>query len=327
MKVGSLFAGIGGFDLAADSLGWRTEWFVEWDAHCQFWLAQHFPGRPIYGDIAAVNFREVAPVDILCGGFPCQPHSAAGNRKGTDDARWLWPEFRRAIGELRPRWVVVENVPGLLSVERGAAFGEVIRDVAALGYDARWDSLAAAECGAPHKRERLWLVAYPRHAERAGRECAPEGQLRSSRSQSASCEPRLGDADSGRREQHDAGERVDCVARSRHASVGDSGGAGREEHDTSAVADRSKHVSRERPVVGGWADAVPVVGADGRSRLVPKQAAIEGAESALWPVADGLPGRVARLRAIGNAVVPAWVLAGPFRFIREELERTGERVA
>ncbi len=163
LTIGSLFAGIGGFDLAAEAMGWRTAWFVERDPHCQRWLAEHFPDAPIYGDITQVDFTEVEPVDVLCGGFPCQPSSAAGKRLGTADDRWLWPEFARAIGAIRPRYVVAENVPGLLSVNGGRAFAEVLRDMAALGYDADWDSLSARRYGATMKhnssdeRRSSWL--------------------------------------------------------------------------------------------------------------------------------------------------------------------------
>jgi DNA (cytosine-5)-methyltransferase 1 len=100
-------------------------------------------------------------VDLVCGGFPCQPHSLAGRRSGAQDERDLWPEFARLIRELRPRWVVAENVPGLLSIDAGRFFGGVLRDLAACGYDAEWDCLPAAAVGAPHRRDRVWIVAYP----------------------------------------------------------------------------------------------------------------------------------------------------------------------
>jgi DNA (cytosine-5)-methyltransferase 1 len=127
------------------------------------------------------------PVDLIAGGFPCQPFSNAGKRLGKEDDRWLWPEFARVIGELRPRYVLVENVPGLLAGHGG--MGAVLGDLASLGYDAEWDSVPAAAVGAPHLRYRVWIVAYARGLG-PGRE-APLGpsSLAGSRSQEAGAEP------------------------------------------------------------------------------------------------------------------------------------------
>ncbi len=102
MKIGSLFAGMGGFDIAGEYYGWDTAWCVEWDKDCQHWLMQHFPHAAIYGDITTLDFMELERVDVLCGGFPCQPNSQAGKQLGVDDPRWLWPHFTRAIRALRP---------------------------------------------------------------------------------------------------------------------------------------------------------------------------------------------------------------------------------
>jgi DNA (cytosine-5)-methyltransferase 1 len=158
VRIGSLFAGIGGFDLAASWMGWETAWFSEIDPYASAVLAQHWPGVPNHGDITAIDFRAVEPVDLLCGGFPCQDISNAGKRAGIDGERsGLWSEYARAIGELRPRYVVVENVAALL----GRGLERVLGDLAALGYDAEWEVLSAADVGAPHLRERLWIVAYP----------------------------------------------------------------------------------------------------------------------------------------------------------------------
>lgn len=159
MKVGSLFSGIGGIDLGLQWAGMTTIWFVENDKYCQKVLAKHWPEVPCYGDIKAVDFRTLPRPDLLCGGFPCQPFSVAGKRQGTADDRWLWPEFYRAICEIKPRWVLVENVPGLLSIDSGRVFGGILRDLAQVGYDAEWDVLSAAQFGAPHLRFRVFLVA------------------------------------------------------------------------------------------------------------------------------------------------------------------------
>jgi len=149
----------------------RTRWFVEWDAHCQNVLRRHWPGLPVYGDITSVDWGTVEPVDVLAGGFPCQPVSNAGKRLGTDDERWLWPAFADAIRALEPRYVLVENVAALL----GRGFEHVITDLAALGYDAEWDCIPAAAVGAPHLRDRLWIAAY---ASRYGRSWSRTGHSR-----------------------------------------------------------------------------------------------------------------------------------------------------
>lgn len=114
-----------------------------------------------FRDVRECGKHNLEPVDLICGGFPCQPHSLAGKRKGSADERDLWREFARIIGEIRPNWVLAENVQGLLSSESGRFFGRVLRDLAACGYDAEWQCLPASAFGAPHVRERVWVVAYP----------------------------------------------------------------------------------------------------------------------------------------------------------------------
>lgn len=158
MKVGSLFSGIGGFDLGLERAGFQTAWFCEQDEFCQRVLRKHWPDVPIYDDITTLRGQDVEPVDALCGGFPCQDLSYAGRGAGIEGERsGLWSEYARLIGELRPRYVFVENVPALLT--RG--LGRVLGDLAALGYDAEWDCIPASAVGAPHRRDRVWLVAYP----------------------------------------------------------------------------------------------------------------------------------------------------------------------
>ena len=160
MRIGSLFAGIGGFDLAASWLGWTTAWFSEIDPYASAVLQKHWPGVPNHGDITKIDFTQVEPVDMLCGGFPCQDISNAGKRAGIDGERsGLWREYARAIRELRPRYVVVENVAALSF--RG--LGRVLGDLAAIRYDAEWHVIPACSLGAPHERERCWIIAHPAH--------------------------------------------------------------------------------------------------------------------------------------------------------------------
>ena len=159
LTVGSLFAGIGGFDLGLERAWMQVKWQVEIDPYCLKVLEKHWPHVRRYTDIKTVDWSGVEPVDLVCGGFPCQPVSVAGKRKGTADDRWLWPEFIRCVGVLRPRYVLIENVPGLLTANDGRAFAEVLRDMAACGYDAEWDCIPASAVGAHHRRDRFWLVA------------------------------------------------------------------------------------------------------------------------------------------------------------------------
>lgn len=163
MNVGSLFSGIGGFDLGLERAGMRTVWFCEQDEFCQRVIAKHWPRVPCYPDVRELRGADLEPVDVLCGGFPCQDISVAGRGAGIAGERsGLWSEYARLVGELRPRYVLVENVSALLA--RG--LGRVLGDLAESGYDAEWDCLPAAAFGAPHLRDRLWLVAYPSGARR-----------------------------------------------------------------------------------------------------------------------------------------------------------------
>jgi DNA (cytosine-5)-methyltransferase 1 len=165
MNVLDLFSGIGGFSLGLERAGMRTVAFCEQDEFCRRVLARHWPGVPIHNDVRTLSGGAVGPVDVVCGGFPCQDISAAGSRVGIDGERsGLWSEYARIIGELRPRYVIVENVADLLV--RG--IHRVLGDMAALGYDAEWHCIPAAAVGADHWRDRVWIIAYP---DRAG--CEP----------------------------------------------------------------------------------------------------------------------------------------------------------
>jgi DNA (cytosine-5)-methyltransferase 1 len=160
LTVGSLFSGIGGFDLGFERAGFDIAWQVEFDPFCQSVLKKHWPNAKLYSDIREVNANELQPVDVVCGGFPCQPVSVSGKQKGREDERWLWPEFARIVRGIRPAYVVVENVPGLLTVDGGRLFGTVLGDLAACGYNAEWQVLPASVFGAWHRRDRLFIVAY-----------------------------------------------------------------------------------------------------------------------------------------------------------------------
>ena len=162
MRHLDLFSGIGGFALAAHWVGGiETTQFVEIDTFCQKVLAKNFPGVPIHGDIRTFT-ASAGDYDIITGGFPCQPHSLAGKKLASKDSRDLWPELYRIICAVRPKGIVLENVPGLLSSESGRFFRGVLWDLAKAGYDAEWAIISCADLGGSHKRERVWIVAYPR---------------------------------------------------------------------------------------------------------------------------------------------------------------------
>jgi DNA-cytosine methyltransferase len=158
----SIFAGIGGFDLAFNSAGFRTLAFVEWSEVKQIILREWFPDIPILGDIDTFDcdefLRTFGRPDVIAGGVPCQAASLLGTRLGTADPRWKWPQAIRLARELRPRFCVFENPPALLTVGGGEAFNGIVSSMAALGYDCMWDVIPAAAFGAGHWRERLCIV-------------------------------------------------------------------------------------------------------------------------------------------------------------------------
>jgi len=158
---GSLFSGIGGFDLAAEWMGWENAFHCEYEEFNKRVLKYYWPNSICYGDIKQTDFSIWrGRIDILTGGFPCQPYSTAGKRKGKEDERHLWPEMLRAIREIQPTWVVGENVFGLVNWNGGMVFDEVQADLEAEGYEVQPYILPAASVNAPHKRDRVWFVAY-----------------------------------------------------------------------------------------------------------------------------------------------------------------------
>ena len=161
MNHGSLFSGIGGFDLAAEWMGWNNVFHCEWNPFGQKVLKHHFPKSISYNDITKTDFSiHRGNIDILTGGFPCQPYSSAGLRLGKADERHLFPQMLRAIKEIQPRWVIGENVRGLVSWNEGMVFHEVYADLESEGYEVQSFLIPAAGVNAPHQRFRVWFVAY-----------------------------------------------------------------------------------------------------------------------------------------------------------------------
>jgi DNA (cytosine-5)-methyltransferase 1 len=251
LRVLSLFAGIGGFDLGLERTGgFETVAFCEINKYCQRVLAKHWPKVPCYDDVCSLTADRLAAdgiaVDAICGGFPCQDISVAGAGAGLAGERsGLWREYARLIGELRPRYVIVENVAALL----GRGLGTVLGDLAAIGYDAEWHCIPASAVGAPHRRDRVWIVANAN----GEREPQSEGRFSDIRGWS------------GNSSEDVANTSRAGLSLSRQEPVGTHREQGRR---TIATSD--------------WWTIEPDVGR----------------------VAHGIPSRVDRLGALGNAVVP-----------------------
>ena len=235
MTHASLFSGIGGFDLAAEWAGGTNLFNCEIDPFCQTILKFHFPDAEQYDNIRAADFAVWrGRVDVLSGGFPCQPFSQAGKRKGTEDDRYLWPTMLRAIREIAPRWVVGENVLGIINWSDGMVFEQVCADLEAAGYEVQPFVLPAAGVGAPHQRYRTWFVAYDANSPAAVRGAGED--------EGAECEERLPERDDVREpgQPNDVRRLVTYAERDLHRGA-QRGGAG--ETQGLAQFDRKK----ERP--------------------------------------------------------------------------------
>ena len=337
LSVGSLFAGIpiGGFDLGFERAGFAVKWQVEIDPWARAVLAKHWPNVHRHDDIRTAGAHNLEAVDVLCGGFPCQDISLAGKGAGMAEGTrsGLWSEYARLIRELRPRYVVVENVAALLA--RG--LGRVVGDLAACGYDAEWDCIPAAAVGAPHRRDRLWLVAYP------GCEGREPGGLRGGFAEArevfdvGSSDGREDVADSTGVQPREAGEQHSRSVAARHRGAGSVSGT----PEGKALADSDSrrrvrggeqeptgqqgacgHITDRRST--GRAGAAPHVSDSecrrrrgGNVELAASASIFSTANGGLrfaseyWAtepdlcrVAHGVPARVDRLRGLGNAIVP-----------------------
>jgi DNA (cytosine-5)-methyltransferase 1 len=165
MRHASLFSGIGGFDLAAEWMGWENVFHCEWMEFPRKVLDYYWSGADSYTDICKTDFKKYAnTIDILTGGFPCQPFSQAGKRKGTEDERYLWHEMLRAVQEIKPTYVIAENVFGITNIDGGLVFEQVCLDLEAEGYEVQPFIIPAVSKNAPHRRDRVWFVAYSKSA-------------------------------------------------------------------------------------------------------------------------------------------------------------------
>jgi DNA (cytosine-5)-methyltransferase 1 len=264
LTVGSLFSGIGGLDLGLERSGMRVIWQSEIDPYACRVLAKHWPEVPNVGDIKLVDWADVARPDVLCGGYPCQPFSLAGARKGEEDPRHLWPWVRHALRVLRPRYAIFENVRGHLSLGGPTVIGEI----AALGYDTEWRVVSAASVGANHRRDRVIIVAHTDNARSGASQCHSEPQRSQnvqrwhefSQSRASRCSPCMANAN---------GEQLGIDGAPSDLGCSNNG--------------RVYHRTRQTGYDGWeWWETEPGVGR----------------------VANGIPHRVDRLRGLGNAVVP-----------------------
>jgi DNA (cytosine-5)-methyltransferase 1 len=290
LTIGSLFSGIGGLELGLERAGLGPVlWQVECDDYATRVLERHWPDATRHRDVREVGRHNLAPVDVICGGFPCQDISNAGKRAGLAGERsGLWSEFARIVRELRPRYVLVENVAALL----GRGLGDVLGDLAACGYDAEWDCIPAAAVGAPHRRDRLFVVAYRPDA--------------------------LADSYRGRLEERGephirAAAGLEAPRRIHAGRCGTPLADSQGERRGEGRAESARQQGRSDAARGGGevADSMR----DGLEGLLPTgpaaRAALRSGSAGWWEtepdvgrVVDGVPARVDRLRCLGNAVVP-----------------------
>jgi len=290
LTVGSLFAGIGGIDLAFEAAGFRIAWQVEIDDFCTDILSKRWPDVPRYRDVRECGAHNLARCDVLTGGFPCQDISVAGQGAGilAGTRSGLWLEFARIIGELRPRLVLLENVPAITTRDGTVVLGSL----AALGYDARWGVISAADAGASHQRERWWCVAFAQHPRPplTGRGHESKGAQRGALYEGRKDGGQLAYADGRRCEQRDT-----AIGR---VPEPDAGGLGDAKDGLEGRAEcPESRLGRGADGLSAWLD-------ESYSRL---HVARPGQLQHEWEpprVASGQSGRVNRLKALGNAVVP-----------------------
>lgn len=269
LKHGSLFSGIGGFDLAAQWMGWENVFHCEWNEFGQRILKYYWPKAITYGDITKTDFSiHRGKIDILTGGFPCQPYSVAGKRKGKEDERHLWPEMLRAIREIAPTYIVGENVGGIVSWNGGLVFEEVQTDLEAEGYEVQPVILPACSVGGWHRRDRVWFIAHAIDSTN----CAKRRQERKKESLS---------------KKH---RQTGCAREFAGAD------------NTLYTNNRSERTQRSKP------KKIPKLKGIQRSEDGRIYANIEGRPDLSTPVLcrsyDGIPRGVDRVTAYGNAIVP-----------------------
>ena len=264
LKVLDLFSGLGGFSLGLERTGcFKTTAFCDNNKYSRLLLQKHWKGVKIYNDVREINKEQLESdgiqfPDVITGGFPCQPFSVAGKQKGTSDDRHLWPEMFRIIKEFTPRWIIGENVKGLTNIEKGMVFESVCTDLEGEGYEVRAFNIPAAGVGAPHRRERIWIVASLEDSRRSLRSWSKFGEK---------------DENEIRKRYADQHQRPGSTSESNVADAS----TGRRASQEGEIQTRGNGTEHQ-----GWWSTEPNVGR----------------------VANGVSGRVYRLRALGNSIVP-----------------------
>lgn len=310
LTFGELCAGIGGFGLGLERAGMQCRWQVEKDAFCQQVLAKHWPHVARYGDIRDVGKHNLQPVDLICAGIPCQPFSDAGERRGEADDRNLWPEMLRIVQECQPRWIIIENVTGFI----GLYLDRVLADLEVEGYEAWAVVLPAVAFGAPHVRARVFVVAYSDRASlqfgRAARHLVSEA----GRSQDEAQErERTGNAahDSSATMADANGEREQQSLRALFQEWRRARDSGQDLVDIYTASYPKSDGREQGGIIRAGREPVPADGrgvGSGRANAGWEEGQGRWAvEPPVGRVAHGVPRRVDRLRALGNAVVPAVV--------------------
>ncbi len=299
LRVLDLFSGIGGFSLGLGRTGgFETAAFCEYEKFPQQVLAKHWPDVPIFPDVRTLKGSDIdGPIDVICGGYPCQPFSTAGQRRGKEDDRHLWPEFSRLVDELRPTWVIGENVAGHISM----GLDDVLSDLEGQGYACRTFVIPACAVSAPHRRDRVWTVAHASQLQRNGggehrqqgkRQIPESGKPGSKVSMAHSADARLSDREQPGRPSHEAEGGARMVPKPERCGfdVADT--------DYARLQGRAQagNTSGKRQRRDQHAE---------RCADLPRAAWLP--EPNVGRVANGVPRRVDRLKALGNAVVPAVV--------------------
>lgn len=281
MKFLDLFSGIGGFSLGLERAGMETVAFCEYDKKCQLVLKKHWPEVPIYDDVRTLTGKriaeEIGAIDLICGGFPCQPFSLAGKREGAEDDRHLWPEYFRLIQEIRPRWVIGENVAGLINM----GLDQVLSDLESEDYSCQTLVIPACAVNAPHRRDRVWIVGHS--------ESRYAGQPKEQPENNQNREDTQGFGGRFRDEFGGPGQNVPDTMRSGR----DNGSRGRIDTKESQGSARKWVRMRDDSLTKG--------------NSVNGKCEQWDVESRVGRVANGVPNRLERLKQLGNAVVPILV--------------------
>ena len=296
MNVLDLFSGIGGFSLGLERAGMKTVAFCEVDKKCQQVLKKHWPDVPIFDDVTTLKGKDIEEtVDVICGGFPCQDISLAGKGAGLEGKRsGLWSEFKRLIEEIKPKYAIIENVSAL----RSRGLDQVLREISEIGYDAEWHCITAASIGAPHRRDRIWIVAYPR-------DCTGRDSITGSLGRDGEGELEERVRASETTETSGSSETSEAVAYSQ-GKLSDGNNTYSESSKPSAQELGSS--SSERNVSNSNSD-----GLQGQRKITGRiSKELQNTSYSCWwavepdvgRVAHGVSGRVDRLKQLGNAVVP-----------------------